>query len=396
MTKIYSAHFAALLLMASGILLGLTVNSQVTAVPREGQNTATSDSRLDMIKTLHALGPSPSLGDQAKVFGRFVGTWDVKYNFFTKDGKPAGRFNGQVVAGWVMDGHATQDLFIAYPTAKNKQRSIGTTLRYFDPKSGKWRITYVDPEHNYVRTLTGGAVGDGPIVLYGQDPDGTQLRWSFNDIKADSFVWRGEKSNDGGKTWWVEEEHYFKRRTTPPNATTDDPRLDMTKTLQALGPDLSLGDQAKVFGRFVGTWDVDYGEIGADGKVTHFPGEMIAGWVMDGHALQDLFIAYPKSADKERTMGTTFRYFDNKAGKWHVIYIEPPTNTIVQLTGGQEGDRIVLYSKSPQGSLLRWSFNDIKNDSFTWRGERSRDGGKTWQLMEEHHMKRRAATSVAQ
>jgi hypothetical protein len=90
-------------------------------------------------------------------------------------------------------------------------------------------------------------------------------------------------------------------------------------------------------------------------------------------------------------MGTTLRYFDNASGKWRVIYVEPPSDTVVELTGGQEGDRLVLYGDGGKGSKLRWSFNEIKEDSFTWRGEMSRDGGKTWQLMEEHHMKRRPA-----
>jgi hypothetical protein len=67
---------------------------------------------------------------------------------------------------------------------------------------------------------------------------------------------------------------------------------------------------------------------------------------------------------------------------------------LVELTGGQEGDRIVLYAQDPDGTRRRWSFNDIKDDSFTWRGEHSSDGGKTWRLMEEHHMKRRTATSA--
>jgi hypothetical protein len=179
---------------------------------------------------------------------------------------------------------------------------------------------------------------------------------------------------------------------TTQNSAAPDPRLDMVRTLQALGPSPSLGDQANIFGRFVGTWDVDYGEIAEDGKITHFPGELIVGWVMDGYVGQDLFIAYPTSAGKERTMGTTLRYFDKNSGKWRVVYIEPPTNTVQELTGGAEGDRIVLYGNGRPGSLLRWSFNNISDDSFIWRGERSRDGGKTWRLVEEHHMHRRVTS----
>ena len=177
------------------------------------------------------------------------------------------------------------------------------------------------------------------------------------------------------------------------SATADDLRSQMIRVLQATGPHPSLGNQANVFGRFVGTWDVDYGQFSEDGKKeTHFPGELIVGWVMDGHVVQDLFISYPTATQKERGMGTTLRYFDSKSAKWHIVYVEPPTNSVVTLTGGQEGDRIVLYGEE-KGTKLRWSFNDITDNSFTWHGEKSRDGGKTWWLQEEHHMKRRAPKS---
>jgi len=58
--------------------------------------------------------------------------------------------------------------------------------------------------------LKGGAVGDR-IVLEGVDRDGSPFRWSFNDIRRDSFVWRGEISSDGGKTWRLEQEMRLKR-----------------------------------------------------------------------------------------------------------------------------------------------------------------------------------------
>lgn len=179
-------------------------------------------------------------------------------------------------------------------------------------------------------------------------------------------------------------------RGTQQRAPAADARLDMIKTLQAAGPNPSLGSQAQVFGRFVGTWDVDYGEIGEDGKFSHYPGELVVGWVMDGHVLQDLFIANPTSPGKQRTMGTTLRFFDAKSGKWRIVYVEPPSNSVQELSGGQDGDRIVLYGTDSKGNSLRWSFNDIKDDSFVWRGEMSSDHGKTWTLREEHHMRRRA------
>ena len=176
---------------------------------------------------------------------------------------------------------------------------------------------------------------------------------------------------------------------TPPA----DHSRDMVQVLEARGPHPSLADEAHVCGRFVGRWDVDYGERADDGRWTHYPGELIVGWVMDGRALQDLFINDPMKPGEERGMGTTLRFFDVKSKKWRVTYIEPMSDSVVQLSGGQEGDRIVLYGEGHRGSKLRWSFNDIKENSFTWRGERSQDGGKTWRLEEEHHMKRRGTSS---
>jgi hypothetical protein len=45
-----------------------------------------NDPRRDMIITLEARGPHPSIGDQAKTFDRFVGTWDCDYASFKEDG----------------------------------------------------------------------------------------------------------------------------------------------------------------------------------------------------------------------------------------------------------------------------------------------------------------------
>jgi len=170
-----------------------------------------ADPRLDLPAALQAMGPHPSLGDQAKVFGRFVGTWDGEYIEFSKDGK-ASHSSGEVVFGWVMGGRAIQDLFVIFPSAAHKEKFVGTTLRYFDPKSGTWRVTFIDPENDSVATLTGGAVADDRIVLNKQELDGKETRWTFDEIRPDSFVFRDEESRDGGKTWRLREEDHMKRR----------------------------------------------------------------------------------------------------------------------------------------------------------------------------------------
>jgi hypothetical protein len=183
----------------------------ITAVAAENaHNARATDPRLDMVTALKALGPHPSLGDQAKVFGRLVGSWDGEYTEFSKDGKTT-RSSGEWIFGWVMDGRAIQDLFIIHPSEARKERYIGTTLRYFDPKSQTWSVNFIDPENGGVQTLTGGAVGDERIVLLSQDADGKESRWSFEEIRPNSWVFRDELSRDGGKTWRLVEVDNMKR-----------------------------------------------------------------------------------------------------------------------------------------------------------------------------------------
>jgi hypothetical protein len=217
MKKSIFTRWFAVWLLASGFLWWASLSIRGATAMGKAGNAPATDPRLDMVTTLQAMGPHPSLGDQAKVFGRFVGTWDVEYTNFSKDGKVTHR-SGEFIAGWVMDGRAVQDLFIVYPWAARKEREVYTTLRYFDPKSGTWRATFIDPEDASVARFTGGAVGDDRIVFQSQDFDGKETRWSINDIRPDSFVWREEESGDGGKTWRLQAEYHMKRRGVAPPA----------------------------------------------------------------------------------------------------------------------------------------------------------------------------------
>jgi hypothetical protein len=173
-----------------------------------------------------------------------------------------------------------------------------------------------------------------------------------------------------------------------------DPRQQMVAVLSAPGPHPSLGDQARTWDRFVGTWDCDFGFYLEDGSVRHSPGELEFGWVLDGRAMQDLWITYPGKGETERRIGTSIRFFDDKSRTWRVVFVSPQFGAVLTVQGGVERDRIVLSGRDADGSQLRWSFNDIQDDSFTWRGEKSRDGGKTWKLEEEHHMQRRPSGRV--
>ena len=196
MTKIRSARSAASAL-ASGLLVCMTVGVSVAADKEMGT-------------ALQAASPHTSLGDAQNTLGRVVGTWDVQYTDYLKDGTASHR-TGQFIVAWVLDGRAVQDLWIVDPTAAGKEREVYTTLYYFEPKSRSWHATFVNPEQGSVLAFTGNAAGSERFVLESQDSTSKTTRWSFNDIRSDSFVWRDEQSSDGGKTWKLKSEYQMKR-----------------------------------------------------------------------------------------------------------------------------------------------------------------------------------------
>ena len=177
------------------------------------------------------------------------------------------------------------------------------------------------------------------------------------------------------------------------NTPATDPRFAMITALRATGPHPSLGDHASVLGRLVGTWDVEYMDISKNGKEIHRTGELLVGWVMDGRAIEDLWIVYPSGAEKEREVYADVRYFDAKSGTWPAIFIDPQAASVATFSGGAVGDdRIVLDSQDlVAGQTRRWSFSDIRPDSLVFRDDASSDGGKTWRLKSEYHMKRQGA-----
>jgi hypothetical protein len=168
-------------------------------------------------------------------------------------------------------------------------------------------------------------------------------------------------------------------------------REAMINVLRSADANPSVGDEAKTFDRLVGTWDADFSFHRADGSVSHKKGELLFGWVMDGHAIQDLWIGYPTEGQKERTIGTTIRFFDTALKQWRVVFVNPQFNYVVTAQGGREGDRIVLRGRDTDGLPIRWTFSEMTQDSFHWQGEKSHDDGKTWKVEEDHHMKRRSA-----
>jgi len=145
------------------------------------------------IETLTSHGPAPDRASKLSLYGRFIGDWEFDA-LVNKDDGTQHRGQGEIHFAWVLDGRAIQDVWIL-PGVFN-----GTTLRVYDPAIDAWHILWNDPLKQLYTRQTGRAHG-ADIVQIGTADNGVPLRWSFTEIEANSFRWRGERSSDQGATW---------------------------------------------------------------------------------------------------------------------------------------------------------------------------------------------------
>jgi hypothetical protein len=163
------------------------------------------------IDGLVAHGPSRRYANKLKLFGQFVGDWEI---VSTRGRAPKGvRFSsgGEVHFGWVLGGMAVQDVWMTYNTKTRKTVPVGTTIRVYDPKIGAWLCTWVSVIRRTVRTSLAKKVGADIVILF-EEPNVDPERWVFSDITPNSFRWHSEESHDKGKTWVITEEMKMNRR----------------------------------------------------------------------------------------------------------------------------------------------------------------------------------------
>jgi hypothetical protein len=166
--------------------------------------------------------------------------------------------------------------------------------------------------------------------------------------------------------------------------------------LHASGPSADRGANMDVYGWLIGSWDLDVTGFLPDGTQRRRPGEWHFGWVLEGRAIQDVWIVPPRGPGRQgdaaanvNSCGTTLRTYDPRIDAWHIQWTDPVAQTIFTMIGRKEGDTIVQLGKSPDGNLIRWSFSQITPNAFLWRGEVSADEGATWRLNVEFTARRK-------
>lgn len=169
----------------------------------------------------------------------------------------------------------------------------------------------------------------------------------------------------------------------------------MIDALQAEGPFPDYADKLMLFGRLVGSWDVEGRFFDENGNVTkESTGEWHFGWVLEGRVIQDVLIVpplYEREPDTpSRSYDTAVRAYDPKLDAWRVTVVAPIYGATVQLMAREHGDEIWLEGRSPTNDLWRWTFSEFSDDRVLWQGYVSNDEGRRWLRDEEIVLHRRA------
>jgi|GEM_PF-303200 len=158
-------------------------------------------------------------------------------------------------------------------------------------------------------------------------------------------------------------------------------------------PSNQMEDQSKLFDQFLGDWEFDLVQVGPDGSRRTGKGEWHFASILEGRAIQDVWIArFPgaKPGDLPEGHGTTLRVFDPQINAWRIAWMSAARRNFQLFTARRIGPEIVLELVTGNGSPEqgKWIFSEITNNSFRWRAVESEDGGRTWRLLQEMHVRR--------
>jgi hypothetical protein len=166
-------------------------------------------------------------------------------------------------------------------------------------------------------------------------------------------------------------------------------------TLLAQGRSPEIPEAADIYGWLVGSWELDVHHYwGKDVTAAGLKGEVHASWVLEGRAIQDVWIMPRRSertGELEKTMnmyGTTLRLWDASIQAWRITWRNPAGDHHEDQLGNREEQNIIQLGLRPNGDKTRWSFTEITPDSFHWLGESLGMGSATWRVEGEFRARR--------
>jgi hypothetical protein len=178
--------------------------------------------------------------------------------------------------------------------------------------------------------------------------------------------------------------------------TNTERHLRFVSVLASAGRAAEIPESADVYGWLCGSWDlVVLRYRGVDVSGQGLTGEVHAARVLEGRAVQDVWIMPPRdrrpaAADPTMDMyGTTLRSWDASIQAWRIAWTNPARNHREEQIGNWNGRDILQTGTRPDGTKTRWTFTGITADAFHWRGEALNPNRTDWMLEGEFLATRR-------
>ena len=159
---------------------------------------------------------------------------------------------------------------------------------------------------------------------------------------------------------------------------------NMIKGLVSEGPDPILKEQLMLVGRLVGDWEYDAEWYLPDGSTRIQKGEMHAGWILNGTAIQkswSIEVETPPFGVSTISTGTSIYIYNPQTSAWREIWISPLGRNVQFFAVREAGADLVLEGPGPDGKTSeRWILSEITADTFRWCLFVSHDSENTWEL----------------
>jgi hypothetical protein len=111
-------------------------------------------------------------------------------------------------------------------------------------------------------------------------------------------------------------------------------QLPMIEVLQSSKALPELAEKLRLFGQFVGSWDAEVINYKHDGSSQTVEAEWHLGWVLEGRADQDVWIAPKRSLriaqeNEPGDYGATIRFYDEKIDARRSTWIGPVKGKVI-------------------------------------------------------------------
>lgn len=156
-------------------------------------------------------------------------------------------------------------------------------------------------------------------------------------------------------------------------------------------PHPGIPPEDQLFAPFIGSWDLEVEWFENGVMVNAERGEWHFAWVLEGRAIQDVWIVPPIAerhpGETGYEYGTSVRFHDPELGGWRSTWIGPVRKAVETFIAKRIGSEIVLEAQRSDRPAMKWVFSEIGEQSFSWHNFAQQGNG--WDLTQRFRARRR-------